>query len=235
MPSFKLFRIDESYDIFNMVKEDILKKIQVNKEDPLTEKKLVESLKKTHRNLSFSSEKKKNIIKMEFDEYIKLRDEQNIWIRLEKHIIKNNQVLLVGKTEKKIEMLFQLYLRKYADSRPIVFSDKHLWQVWLNIKSEAEKRLMESKLHRLIIKRTFINADKITELNINAPDVGDLGITSELIKQAEKIQAITVKIKGLYENSKWVTFKLDKSGSIMFYGKHSFDILLEILNLLNIK
>ena len=94
---------------------------------------------------------------------------------------------------------------------------------------------MEAKLHRLIIKRTFIDADKITELNINAPDVGDLGITSELIKQAERIQAITVKIKGFYENNKWVTFKLDKNGSILFYGKHNFDILLEILNLLNLR
>ena len=62
MPSFKLFRIDENYNILNMEKEDVLNKIQVNKEDPLTEKKLVESLKKTHRNLSFSSEKTRNVI-----------------------------------------------------------------------------------------------------------------------------------------------------------------------------
>lgn len=232
IPSFQLLEINEKYALNNLKDEDVLSKAKVNKDDPQTLKLFVESAKKSYRNLSFEPIQQKSVIKMKVEEYKKFQDKQTLWINHEKLILKYNQLLLVGKAEKKIEHLLQVYLRDIADSKSIIFNEKQLWQVWKKLLSIKNSGLT-LKIHRLILKRTYIEADKINELNIHANDVNELGIITELIKQSEQVKAITIKIKGFYQENKWITIRIDKNGSILIYGKHKPNIILKFLQLLS--
>lgn len=231
MPSFQLFEVKEQFNIQQLEQEDLLTKVKARNDDSQNLKNFIENSKKKHRNLTFSKDKKGNIIKMNFDEYRQFQDKQTIWINLEKLIIKHNQLLLIGKTGGKIERLVQLYLRDIADSKPIVFNDKQLWQIWKKIVSKAVQEDLETKLHRLIMKNTFIEADKFNELNLHSNDLSNLGIITELVKQAERINAITIKIRGFYADKKWMTIRIDKNGSLLIYGKHNTNIIVKFLEL----
>ncbi len=231
MPSYQLFEIDEKYKIANLQNEDILNEVEANKDDPQTLKTFIKSVKKSYRNLNFTPLKQDSAIKMAVEEYNQFQDKQTLWINREKMIIKQNNLLLIGKTDKKIERLFQVYLRDSANLRPVIFKDKYLWQIWKNMKSFAMNSNLDIKLHRLILKKTFIEADKIEEMNIHSNDVNELGLTSELIKQTEKVKTITIKIQGLYNHKKWITVRIDKNGSILIYGRHELDEIFEFLKI----
>ena len=230
MPSYQLFEIKKEFNIEVLQKEDILNQINANQNDPQTLKLFVESAKKAHRNLSFNLTKK-NILKMNFDEYRQFQDKQTLWINLEKLILKHQNLLLVGKTDKKMEKVIQLFLRDLADTKPLFFKDKQLWQIWKGMSTKAAIDNLEMKLHRLIIKNTFIEADKIKELNLHSNDISNLGIVGDIVKQSERIKAITIKIKGFYSDNKWTTVRIDKNGSVLLYGKHEPDIIVKFLDL----
>jgi len=228
MVSYQLFKINEKFNLKRLQEVDILKTAKVSKDDPQTLKTQLESLKKSYRNLNFKPLKYDYAIKMSMDEHIQFQDNQTLWIKREKDIIKHNQILLVGKADKKIERLLMIYLRDIADLTPIVFQKNYLWTMWKNIKKIKKN---DVKLHRVILKRTFIEADKINEINIHANDVGELGVIEDIVKQAEQVFAITIKVLGYYKENKWVTFRIDKNGSILIYGKHDTRIISEFLDL----
>ncbi len=228
MASYQLFKINENFNLKKLQEEDIIKTAKVNKDDPQTMKTLLDSLKKSYRNLYFEPLKYDFAIKMSMDEHLQFQDKQTLWIKREKNIIKHNQLLLVGKADRKIEKLIMIYLRDLADLSPIVFQKKQLWVLWKNIK---KLKNADVKLHRVILKKTFLEADKINEINIHANDLGELGVLEDIIKQTEQVFAITVKIIGYYKESKWVTIRIDKNGSILIYGKHDINIISEFLDL----
>ncbi|HEC38171.1 hypothetical protein LCGC14_1022020 [marine sediment metagenome] len=231
MPSFQIYEIKKDFKIEDLKDKDVLNQIDVRDEDPQTLKKFIVSGKKNYRDLSFSPLNNIDAAIMKFDEKINFQDKQSLWVNFEKLIIKQGHLLLIGKTEKKIEKLIQIYLRDIASSKPVIFKDKQLWQIWRKLNSNSTDNL-EFKLHRVILKNTFIDADKISELNIHANNVGSLGIIGDLIKQSERINAMTIKIKGFYSGNRWTTVRIDKSGSMLIYGKHESNIIIEFLDLL---
>jgi len=226
--SFQLFKINEKFNLKRLQDEDIIKTAKVSKDDPQTLRVLLDSLKKSYRNLSFKPLKYDFSMKMSMDEYVQFQDNQTLWVKREKDIIKHNQFLLVGKAEKKIEKLLMIYLRDIADLTPVVFQRKQLWNMWKNLKKLKKENV---KLHRVILKRTYIDADKINEINIHANDVGELVVIENIVRQAEQVFAITVKVLGYYKENKWVTVRIDKNGSVLVYGKHDANIISEFLDL----
>jgi hypothetical protein len=232
MPSYQLFEIDENFKITNLQNEDVLNEIKANKDDPQTLKTFINSAKKSYRNLNFKPLKQDSAIQMVVEEYTQFQDKQTLWINREKMIIKQNTLLLIGKTDRKIERIIQIYLRDSANVRPVIFKDKYLWQIWKNLKSYAMNYSLDIKLHRLILKKTYINADKIKEMNIHANDVNELGLISDLLKQTEQVKTITVKIRGFYNLKKWITVRIDKNGSILIYGKHDLEEIIEFLKII---
>lgn len=229
IPSFQLFEIQENYSLGKLKEEDVLRQVKANKDDSQSLKTFIESSKNMYKNLSFEPITQKSVIKMIVDEYTQFQDKQTLWINRERMIIKHNNLLMIGKSERKIERLLQIYLRDSADAKPVIFKDKQLWQIWKSMKLVSNN--LEMNLHRLILKKTYIEADKINELNIHAKDVDDLGFVGDLVKLAEQVRAITVRIKGFYSENKWTTIRLDKNGSILIYGKHNSDIIIEFLKL----
>ena len=164
MPSFQLYEVKEVFKIKDLKDKDVLNQLSVRKEDPQSLKKFIDSGKKSHRNLSFSPLNDSDAAIMRFDEKLNFQDKQHLWVNFEKLIIKHERLLLIGKTDKKIEKLIQVYLRDSANSKPVFFNDKQLWQIWGKFNSKSSNNL-EFKLHRIILKNTFIDADKISELN----------------------------------------------------------------------
>ena len=134
MVSFQLFKINEKFNLKRLQDEDIIKTAKVSKDDPQTLRVLLDSLKKSYRNLNFKPLKYDFAMKMSMDEYVQFQDNQTLWVKREKDIIKHNQFLLVGKAEKKIEKLLMIYLRDIADLTPVVFQRKQLWNMWKNLK-----------------------------------------------------------------------------------------------------
>lgn len=232
MPSFQLFEINENFSLEKMQNEDILNKAKTNEDDPQTLKTFLESAKKHYKNLSFEKINQRSAIKMIVDEYMQFQDDQSLWITREKMIIKYNQLLLIGKAEKKIERLLQIYLRDSASSKLLFFTEKQLWQIWKKMRVLANSKNLEIKLHRLILKRTYIDSDKINELNVHANDVSELGIIEDIVRLSDQVKAITIKIKGFYEKNKWFTIRIDKNGSLLIYGNHDSDKIIEFLKLL---
>lgn len=230
MPSYQLYEIKEDFNLKILQEKDMLNEVSANKADPQTLKTFIESTKKTHRNLSFNL-KQNNILNMKFDEYKLFQDNQSIWIRLEKLIFKHQHLLLVGKSDKKMEKVIQVFLRDLAGTKPLFFKNKQLWQFWKKIFANATSDNLEMILHRLIIKNTYIEADKIKELNIHSKDINNLGVINELVRQSERIKAITIKIRGFYSDNKWTTVRIDKNGSILIYGKHEPGAVIKLLNL----
>ncbi|MHA1130957.1 MAG: hypothetical protein ACTSQQ_09125, partial [Candidatus Helarchaeota archaeon] len=209
---------------------DVLQQTEARNDDPQTVQTLLKSIKKNYRNLEFKPIQNKFAIQMSVDEFTKFNDNQELWINQEKLILKRGKLLLIGKTDKRIERIMGLFLRDIADTKPITFQNKKLWQIWGRLKKIAREKDLEVKLHRLILKKTYFETDDFNELNIHANDVSILGITSSLVNQAEKIMALTIKIHGILER-KWITFRLDKNGSILIYGKHELDTIAQLLDL----
>ena len=130
-----------------------------------------------------------------------------------------------------MEKVVQLFLRDLADTRPLFFKDKQLWQFWKKIYANVATDNLEMILHRLIIKNTYIEADKIKELNIHSNDISSLGVINEMVRQSERIKAITIKIRGFYSENKWTTVRIDKNGSILIYGRHEPGVVMKLLKL----
>jgi hypothetical protein len=230
MPSFQLYQVREEFNIKDLEDKNVLSQIEAKDEDPRTLKEFIKSGKKSHRNLIFDPLDEIDAVIMRFDEKLDFQDKQFLWVNSEKLIIKHKNLLLIGKTSKKIEKLIQIYLHDYAKSKPIFFKDKQLWQIWKKLISITSNNL-EYKLHRIIIKNTYLEAEKVSELNIHAKNVGNLAIIREIVDQAEKINAITIKVNGLYSKNKMITIRIDKNGSILFYGKHETSIIQDFLSI----
>lgn len=231
IPSFQLFEINQNYSLDKIKNEDILHKVKTRDDDSQILKKFLESSKKHYKNFSFNETDHKNTFKIKVDEYRQFNDKQSLWITLEKLIIKYNQLLLIGKAEKKIERLLQIYLRDSADSKPVYFTDKQLWKIWKKLNNVIASNNLEIKLHRLILKKSYFESDKIDELNIHAEDVSQIGVIEDFIRKSEQIKAITLKIRGFYDENKWFTIRIDKNGSLLIYGNHPPEIIEKFLKL----
>lgn len=228
MPSFQLFEINEEYSLKNLEKTDILETVKIKKNDPKTLESFLNSAKESYRNLRIQPTQKEYAVKIIMDEHTQFQDKQTLWINREKLIIKHKRFLLIGKAERKIEKILMIYLRDPADLKPVIFSDKYLWNIWKNMKKIQNENI---KLHRVILKNTFIDADRIKELNIHANDINELSSVENIVKEAERIIVITVKVLGYYPKNKWLTIRIDRNGSFLVYGKHDIEIISKFMNL----
>ena len=231
MPSYKIYKIDKNLTLDQVKDPELLSKIQANDSDPTTVSKFIESAKKSYKNLSFEPLTKEVLLKIKLEEKIQFQEDQVLWVTREKMIFKIGEYLFIGKYEKKFERLMAIFLRNSVKIKPIEFSNKYLWKIWKFLRKESINSGLQIKLHRVILKNTFLNSDKVKEINIHANDLYELEILESLIEDAERMIAFTYKIKG-FEEGKWLTARIDKKGSFLIYGNHNQNVLLKFFELL---
>jgi hypothetical protein len=233
MASYQIYVVNDQFNLKSVQNSDILNNVKPEEGDPNTVKLFLDSAKKAHRNLQFESLDGDSSIMMKVEEQVEFTDKQTIWFKREKVITQIGHYLIVGKTEKRFEKVIQLYLRGEAGVKPLEFTTKKLWDTFGTIKKNAEKSGLEIRLYRVILKNTFIESDKISELNIQANNIQDLSAIKEIIKQADKIRVLTVQIRGITKDEKkWFTVRLDHRGSLQLYGTYSPKTLQKVLELI---
>ncbi len=234
MPAYQLYEINSNYKITNLINTKFSKENIIRSSDPETTKIFVESHLDNYRNISFKPTNLANSLKILYKEFLQFSDQQSIWLSYEKSIIRHENLLLIEKANKKLERLIGLYLRDEGGAKSIIFDKKKLWSIWKNLRKQEEKFNIYLKLHRLILKNGFLGADKYSELNVHSNNLEEMGILNEMVKYSEKIKTLTIKIRGFKDDdkNKWVTFRIDTSGSVLLYGKHENEILVKFLQLL---
>ena len=102
------------------------------------------------------------------------------------------------------------------------------------MKKNCTENGLEISLHRIILSKTYLNSERVNEINIQAIDIADISSLKGIINQAEIIKVITVKIFGLTKDSKVVTTRIDRNGSLMIYGNHKNETILDLLKYITI-
>jgi hypothetical protein len=229
MASYQLFTIRENTSLDTFFQSSVLENTKTDDDDPRTLKTFVDYSKNHHRNIVFTTIKRDMITKLNLEQKMFLdSNDQEVWLDQEKLIIRVTNHLLIGKTRNKFEKLLGYYLRDKAEAAPAEFSNKFLWQLWNSLSRNSTNLGLKLRLHRVIMYKTLFESDNIKEINLQANNISDLLIIKDLVKHAEKINVITIKIQGLFENSKWITIRIDRKGSFLVYGKHPPEILLDV-------
>ena len=75
----------------------------------------------------------------------------------------------------------------------------------------------------------------VKQLNIKAKDVEDIGLFSDLVKDAKKIKAITFQIKWNLSDEdgkkvKPMTIRIGIGGSVLIYGNHPHQLIQILIN-----
>ena len=86
IPSFKLFKIQDSYSIENIKESNIIENIELKPDDSKTTRIFLESAKRLHRDLYFENSGIKDTLKFKFEELFQFNNDQTVWIQKEKII-----------------------------------------------------------------------------------------------------------------------------------------------------
>ena len=231
MPSYKIYKISSSSRILEDIPEDWATNVKIPTGSSENIRRKINLIAKNTKNGAISQEKtmlngERLVISYQ---HRLIFGKQDVWISESLDILRKDDLLLIQKTVSKSDFLIEKQLSESLVQ--IIFKEKQLLKLWRKMKKQANQNGHSIKLHRIIINKTFLNADEIKELNIHAKDVSEIDIFGELTKLAGKIRVITVKIGGIAKDNKPFTVRIGQN-SIQIYGNHTPESILKFVNYL---
>lgn len=225
MPSYKIYQINKIIDLKNQFSTGWINKVKPIKGDIEVLNQKINNTKKVIKDETIKNNEKlaKNAYTIDYMYNYQVDKAQKVWISDFINIISTNSYLFVSKGKSRLRLLIQTHLESKISLLDVNFNPKKLRQLWNKIKKLLNIDNHDVSIHRLILEKSFIDADNLKEINISANNVENLGIFSSLLKNSERIRVITIKIKWNPEEEvrlKNMVIRINSSGSFLIYGDH---------------
>lgn len=236
MASYQIYRVDKLVNIEQELKGDFISRFQLSESESELTKEKITNLKKVLKNPEFkrSEEEGSNRYSLVYNYNLRLPGEQYIWIPQEILLYRGaSNTILISKSQGNIRYLIEKHIQRKVNFQPFAFTPKQLLSFWNSIKKYFANEGHPSLLQRFILENTYLESSLLKELNIKAKDAEDIGLFSDLVKNAKKIKAITFQIKWNLSDAngkkiKPMTVRIGIGGSVLIYGNHP-DQLIQIL------
>lgn len=240
MPSYKIYRISESFDLKNLFSSMWLRDVKPLRGDLESVNQRIDGLKKNIKspNILANENLADNAYTIKYQYNMQLPGETKVWVPEDINLIQKDILLYISRGQGEIRYLVEKYLNINIDILPKDFKPKKLIKIWNNIRKQCLKEGYDIKLHRLILYKVYLEGDFIKELNLSTNDVQNLGYFNQLIQDSEQIRVITFRIRWNIADSegnrmKDLTARLDSSGNLLIYGNHSKESINKLLIILS--
>ena len=226
MTSYKLYNIKPDFKIESYFSNNWKDDLQLPKGTSENIRRKFDEVQKDIKNTLLNKTREKVVLKCDYRLNF---GTQEVWVPKSIDIIKYDNLILIQKLSSQIEMVIEKTLGN--NIIPYTFMGKDLLKLWYKLKKATEENSKQLFLHRLILSKTFLEADEIDELNICSKDVSKLDYFKTLTKSAKKIKVITIRLKGLTEMNKIFTVRIAQN-QLQIYGNHLTKTIIEFLKYL---
>lgn len=236
MASYQIYKVNKTVNIEQELKGDFISGFQFGEDESELAKEKIMNLKQVLKNPELKKVDQEESIRysLMYNYNLRLPGEQYVWIPQELLIYKGlSNTILISKSQGNIRYLIEKYFQRKINFQSFVFNPKQLLSLWNSLKKYFANKGHQSLLQRFILENTYLESSLLKELNIKAKDAEDIGLFSDLIKNAKKIKAITFQIKWNLSDKdgkkvKPMTVRVGIGGSVLIYGNHP-DQLIQIL------
>ena len=239
MTSYKIFKIEEEKKINNIFSQNWFENVKAGSGDIETVNQKLNLIRTQVRSPKIvrKAELASNGFTLNYQFNMELPGNNKIWVPQEIYMLQASKHLFISRGAGDMRFAVQKYLDNTIRIFTKDFSPKRLITVYNKLKRNGKLSGYDIFLHRIILRRTYLNGNFIKELNLSTAYVDEMSNFNELINNSEKIYVITFKIKWnlVDENGKKfkdLTARIDTTGNLLIYGVHSNKLIDRFLELL---
>ena len=240
MPSYKIYRISESFDLKSLFSSKWLEDIKPIRGELEAVNQKIDGLKKNLKSTTMVTNKNlaDNAYTIKYQYNMQLPGKTQVWVPEDINLIQKDILLYISRGQGGIRYLAEKHLNNNIDIIPKDFKPKKLIKIWKNLRNHCLKEGYDIKLHRMILYKVYLEGELIKELNLSTDDLHNLGYFNQLIQDSEHIRVITFRIRWNIADSegnrmKDLTARLDSSGNLLIYGNHSKESINKLLIILS--